>query len=452
MNNAILVTIDSLRADHVGCLGYNRETTPNIDSLASESALFENAFAHACSTRPSFPSILTSTYPLMYGGYEQLSEERTLISEIFADADYRTGGFHSNAYLNPEFGYGRGWDTFFDSKRDPGAVAKLRQWVKSSLDKNGIVYETLASAFDTAERQVGASVGSAYVDADEITDRAIEWLESDDNQQTFLWVHYMDVHHPYVPPEKHQLAFRDEVISQRRAVQLRRKFIEDPEGITDDEMDDIIDLYDAEIRFTDAEIGRLLDAAAATLNEHATIVTADHGEEFRDHGDFSHFAKFYDELLHVPMVFDDGEHEGRYDELVGLIDVAPTLVDTTGLNLPERFYGHSLETILEGDGCPHDEILCDWTGEPGGPRRFAYRDHHWKYIERQDREELYNLRTDPDEQKNMLLGDDEPAVLDEIRDAVRAHEREIEETTVGVERVKMDAEVKQQLRDLGYKE
>ena len=452
MNDAILVTIDSLRADHVGCLGYDRETTPNIDKLASESALFENTFAHACSTRPSFPSILTSTYPLMYGGYEQLSEERTLISEAFDDADYRTGGFHSNAYLNAEFGYDRGWDTFFDSKSDPGAIAKLRQWVKSNLDKDGIVYKTLASAFDTAERQAGASIGSAYVDADEITDRAIEWLESGDSQQTFLWIHYMDVHHPYVPPEEHQLAFRDEPITERRAIQLRRKFIEDPAAVSEEEMDDIIDLYDAEIRFTDAEIGRLLAAADDALDEYATIVTADHGEEFREHGDFSHFAKFYDEVLHVPMVFDDGEHAGRYNELVGLIDVAPTLVDAVGLNLPEHFHGNSLQMLLEGEGWTRDEILCDWAGEPGGPRRFAYRDHNWKYIEREDRQELYDLRVDPGEQESMLPSDDEPAALDEIRETVREHEQDIEETMVDVEQVEMDEEVRQQLRDLGYKE
>lgn len=452
MNNAILVTIDSLRADHVGCYGYERETTPNIDALASDGAVFENAFAHACSTRPSFPSILTSSYPLMYGGYEQLSEERTLISEVFDDAGYRTAGFHSNAYLNPEFGYGRGWDTFFDSKTDPGALAKLRQWVKSSLDKDGFVYKTLASAFDTAERRAGASIGSAYVDADEITDRAIDWIQNGESEENFLWVHYMDVHHPYVPPEEYQLVFRDEPISERQAIQLRRKFIESPEDITDEELDDIIDLYDAEIRFTDGEIGRLLEAVDDTCDDYVTLVTADHGEEFLDHGEFSHFAKFYDEVLHVPMVFDDGTHNGRYDELVGLLDITPTLVDTAELELPENFYGHSLQSLLSDDKWPRTEILGDWAGEPGGPRRFVYRDHEWKYIKWPNREELYHLESDPEEMENLVGTDEEPDEIDNIRQAVDEHEQAIEDTHVDVDQVAMDEKVKQQLRDLGYKE
>jgi Arylsulfatase A and related enzymes len=388
----------------------------------------------------------------MYGGYEQLSEERTLISEIFDDAGYRTGGFHSNAYLNAEFGYDRGWSRLFDSMTNPGLTAEFRQWVKNNLNDEGTIYKLLSSAFDTAERQAGVSIGSAYVDADEITNYAIEWLESGNSQHTFLWIHYMDVHHPYVPPKEHQLEFRDEYISEHRAVQLRRKFIENPESVTDKELNDIIDLYDAEIRFTDAEIGRLLDAADETLNEYAVMVTADHGEEFRDHDEFSHSAKFYDEVLHVPMVFSDTKHEGHYDELVGLLDIAPTLVDTMGLDLPENFHGYSIQTLFSGNEWPRSEILCDWAGEQGGSRRFAYRDHDWKYIRRQGHEELYDLQTDSSERRNILLTDREPAVLDEVREAVREHELEIEETTVDVEQVEMDKKVRQQLQDLGYKE
>ncbi len=450
MSNVLLVTIDSLRADHLGCYGYERDTSPVIDDLAADAAMFENTFAHACSTRPSFPSILTSSYALMYGGYENISEERTLISEVFDDAGYRTGGFHSNAYLNPEFGYGRGWDTFFDSMTDPGTVARLRQYVKSNLDTDGIIYQTLATAFDKAERQAGASIGSAYVDADEITDHAIEWLRDGDHRDDFLWVHYMDVHHPYVPPEEHQLKFRDEPVTERRAIQLRRKFIEDPQEVTDEELDDIIDLYDAEIRFTDAEIGRLLNAADDVWDDYVVAVTADHGEEFREHGEFSHFAKFYDEVLHVPLVFDDGEHAGEYTELVGLLDVSPTLVDAAGLEIPDNFYGHSLLSLTSGNDWPRTEILGDWASEPGEERRFAYRDHRWKYIRRPRGEELYDLTEDPDEQNNLI--DEEPDVLEEFRQAVDEHDQTIDDTHVDVEHIEMDESVKQQLRDLGYRE
>lgn len=452
MTNVLLITVDSLRADHVGCYGYDRETTPVLDELAADAAVFENAFAHACSTRPSFPTILTSSYTLMYGGYENLSTERTLISEVFDDAGYRTAGFHSNAYLNPEFGYGRGFDHYFDSMTDSGTMAKIRQFVSNNLDNDGLVFRLLASAFFTAERQAGANIGSAYVDADEITDRAIEWMQNGDSgTDDFLWVHYMDVHHPYLPPERHQLAFRDDTISERRAIQLRRKFLEDPEAVTDEELSDIIDLYDAEIRFTDAEIGRLLESAEEQWEEFTVAVTSDHGEEFKEHGEFSHHAKFYDEVIHVPLIYQNGEAAGNYDELVGLLDVAPTLVDSAGLDIPDNYYGHSLHTLTDGDSWERTEILGDWsTGPDSDDRRFLYRDHDWKYICDKDREQLYDLTADPGEQANLV--EDAPPVLEDLRAAVDDHEAAIDETMVDVESVEMDDEVKSRLRDLGYKE
>jgi arylsulfatase A-like enzyme len=451
MSNILIITVDSLRADHIGCYGYDRETTPNVDALADGAAVYENAFAHACSTRPSFPALLTSSYPLMYGGYERLSENRTVISEVFDDAGYRTGGFHSNAYLNPEFGYARGFDEFYDSMSDTDSVARLRHWVKNRLNQDGIVYKSLASAFDTAERTAGVNIGSAYVDADEITDRAVEFVRRGSGDEEFLWVHYMDVHHPYLPPADAQRAIRGDPISERRAIQLRRKFMEDPEAVTAAELDDIIDLYDATIRFTDEQIGRLLEAADRHWGDYTVAFTADHGEEFKEHGEFSHFAKFYDEVMHVPLIVDDGEHGGRHEELVGLVDLAPTLAEAAGLDRPDNWYGHSLERLHEGEW-PRESVLGDWSPDGQGheDRRYAYRDREWKFIDRPEGEELYYLPDDPDEQENVVetAGD----VVETLRAAVDDHERTIDETREDLGTVEMDEEVKDRLRDLGYKE
>lgn len=111
MRDVLLITVDSLRADHLSAAGYERETTPCVDRLAANGHRFTSAFAHACATRASFPSILTSSTALMYGGYESLSENRTLVTEALPAA-YRAGGFHSNLYLSAEFGYSRGFDAF----------------------------------------------------------------------------------------------------------------------------------------------------------------------------------------------------------------------------------------------------------------------------------------------------------------------------------------------------
>jgi arylsulfatase A-like enzyme len=448
MRDVLLVTVDSLRADHVGHLGYGRETTPNLDALASTGASFENAFAHACSTRASFPSILTSVYSLMYGGYERVSDEQTVISEVFDRAGYRTAGFHSNLYLSADFGYDRGFDTFFDSKTDPSLTAKVRQWVKDRLDSDGIAYRSLARAFEIAEREAGLNVGSAYVNAEDITDMAVEWItEADGENPSFLWVHYMDVHHPYVPPTMHQRQFRTDPIAEQQAIKLRRKMIESPEEVTDTELADIIDLYDAEIRYTDAEIGRLVETVRDTWGEDAVIcVTSDHGEEFLDHGRFSHHTTFYDEVIHVPLVLSAGE--GRREELAGLLDIPPTLADSAGLDVPDSYRGRSLLRVFEGEW-ERSEVLG--TKDDGAEGRvFAYRDHDWKYITRPARTELYDLAADSGERSD--VSGEHRSVVERAETSIDALRELIEATNVDLDEVEMTEDVRQRLRDLGYQE
>jgi arylsulfatase A-like enzyme len=403
MRDILLVTVDSLRADHLSCYGYDRETTPRVDSLAESGNLFENAFAHAGTTRQSFPSILTSSYPHMYGGYERISERRTLVSELLADCGYYTAAFHSNPFLSTEFGYNRGFDTFFDSMSKPTFTARLRQAVKRNLDDEGLLFRFLKWGFDRTEEKVGVEVGSAYEDAEDITDRAIETVSSVDDSPLFLWIHYMDVHHPYLPPEECQKTLHDSSISHRRAVQLRRKMLEDPEGITETERQELIDLYDAEIRYTDREIGRLLDAAERERDDDpVVVVTADHGEEFGDHGGYSHNTH-HDEGIHVPLIVDDGQGNGRYDEIVGLLDIAPTLIDYAGGDQPKTFHGYSLRRLIANEEWSRNAVIGEWGESNPGERNFLYRSTEWKYMQWADgTEELYNLQTDPGERNNVV--------------------------------------------------
>jgi arylsulfatase A-like enzyme len=451
MDNVLFITIDSLRADHVGCYGYEKNTTPNIDELASNGGLFSNAFAHACSTRPSFPSILASSSALMYGGYERISNGRTLISEVFNQNGYETGGFHSNLYLGADFGYDRGFDKFFDSKTDPTTMAKVKQFVRDRLDEDGFLYNSMARTLQLAELCAGTSVGSAYVNAGEITDRALEWVDRTERDSPhFLWVHYMDVHHPYVPPEEHQLVFRDSPIKERRAVQLRRKMLENPDSISKAELDDIVDLYDAEIRFTDSEIGRLIENVNRIWGDVLVAVTADHGEEFQEHGGFSHLPTFYDEVTHVPLVINDGHHRGRYEDMVGLQDIAPTLVDFAEISAPDNFHGHSLLPLLDGKGWQRTSILGDWKDTDTGERRFSYRDDRWKFIERDGSIELYDLSRDPKETTNVV--DTHEDVAETLRERIQEYKNEIETTRMDIDDVEMDEQVRRRLIDLGYQE
>ena len=453
MTDIILITIDSLRYDHVGFSGYERDTTPFIDELATNSCVFENAFSNACATRQSFPAILTSSYTSMYGGYERMSKERTLISEILKQGGYKTAGFHSNLFMSAAFGYDRGFDVFYDSKTNPPLSAKLKQTVKENLNQDGALYNFLSSLVNTAERQAGINTGSAYVSADNITDKSLEWVKtvSDTDSPRFLWTHYMDVHHPYVPPEEYQLEFRDEPIGERRSIQLRRKMLEEPESITDDELDDIINLYDAEIRFTDDEIRRLVEYTKKAWGEDTIVlITSDHGEEFLEHGQFSHHSTFHDEVIHVPLVIDTGNETGKtYDQMVGLIDISPTVVDYAGMDIPENFHGNSIKQLIESNGWQKKEIIGEKCVNGQKLVKIMYRDEKWKYIEEEGDGMLYNLDEDPQEVDEIWETENIPEyILSKIRD----HKTLIKEHSGKREQVEMEESVKKRLRDLGYKE
>ena len=456
MRDVLFITVDSLRADHLSCYGYGRETTPAIDALAAGGHRFENAFAHACATRASFPSILTSATALMYGGYERVSENQTLLPEALLDA-YRTAGFHSNLYLSAEFGYDRGFDRFFDSKTDPSQLARLKQVVKSRLDEDGALYRLLSGAVDTAEKEAGLSFGSAYVRADEITDKALAWAEKQSEGPRFGWVHYMDVHHPYLPPERHQRALGFDPVDEREAVRLRRTMVEEPENLTPDERETLIDLYDAETRFADTEIGRLVDSVRRNWGEDTMIVlTADHGEALGEHGRFGHSQTFFDEVLHVPLVVDPGTGANEpktHDEIVGLLDLTPTIVDYAGGTQSEAFHGHSLRPLLDGTGeWPREHVVGDWSAENTGEgeHRYAYRDRRWKYVERDGTGALYDLRSDPDEEADVAA--DHPDECERIEAILDDHRRTIVATDDDLSTVAMDETTKQRLRDLGYAE
>lgn len=451
MRDIVLVTVDSLRADHVNWHGYDRDTTPNLTQWADSAQTFLNTFAHACSTRPSFPAILTSSYPLMYGGYERLSENRTTIAETLARAGYTTAGFHSNLYLAADFGYDRGFDEFFDSRSDPSTLAKIRQIIKTNLDDDGHVYSILQRLFNATEKRTGVELGSAYVDAKEITDRAISWANEARDSPRFLWVHYMDVHHPYVPPAKYQRRFRNQPVADRDAVQLRRKMLESPAEITDEELNTLIDLYDAEIAYVDAEVTRLVETLRAEWGDDLIFAfTSDHGEEFLDHGGFSHSATFYDEVLHVPLFIDDGNEDDTCADLVGLQDLAPTLAHYADTDSPENFYGESLH-MAGTDDWNRSEVIAEWADFDAGDRRFGLRTTEWKYVREEDNtERLYDLRADPNETTNII--EEMPDELAELRARLDDHLELLNRETDNLGDVNMDEEVRQRLRDLGYQE
>jgi len=349
--NVFLLTVDSLRADHTGWGGYDRQTTPFLDGLAERAISFDRAYATGPRTSESFQSILAGTYPLRFGESPKLSEGHTTIAEVFSDSGYRTVGIHSNPYLSTSYGYDRGFDQFVSSDHSVDDAARLVRRLRRYIDPESGIYSRLRTIYRWFEHR-NRSV--PYARAEPIADRTTEWLGKlgREDRPFFLWAHFMDPHYPYVAPGDHRSAFRQTVCGSRRVSKLFSKMLSDPASVTEDEVDLLVDLYDGEIRYVDAQLRRIWDALQReSLHEDTLLViTADHGEEFGEHGDFSHAStpearrrvKLQDELLHVPLLIYDptGTIGDRSEgDVTSLIDLPPTLATAGDATVPDSWHG-----------------------------------------------------------------------------------------------------------------
>jgi len=454
MKNVIFITIDSLRADHLSCLGYHRKTTPNLDNLAKEGVLFKNTISCGPDTPTSIVPLLTSTYILTYviinGGLNKLktrAEEferigaitseiyrnRITIAEILKDSGYVTAAFHSNPFLSRHFYFGKGFDYFYDSFSSLGRFRKyaIKSKIEGILKKNIRLYNFAKYIYNRMH-----SNNIPYDRAEIINKRAISWLK-EHKKQFFVWIHYMDVHFPYKPPKRFQLYFRSKSMNNLEMTKLNYKMIHKPEEISENDMRDIIDLYDGEIRYVDYAIKLLLEELSEMniLNDTFIIITADHGEEFREHGDFAHHhAKLYDEIIRVPLIISNSEYRNvEIDEPVSLLDVAPTILDLLGIPKNESFQGRSLVPIIRGER-KSSGIISE--GLQKGKRSISYRTKEWKYIfnEVDAQRELYNIGCDSKEKKNLYEKEREKAREFELK--IKKHLLKQEKIAKGLTREK----------------
>jgi len=453
MRDIVLVTVDSLRADHVGWHGYDRNTTPNLDQRAASAQTFTSAFSHACSTRPSFPSIMTSSsYALEYGGFERLSSKRTTIAELLEEAGYETAGFHSNLYLSADFGYDRGFNRFFDSKSDQGHSLNFDRRSKHTLTPMAIstVFFSRRSTQRRNEQVLNSVLPTSTLRKSPIV-RSLGRLQRVAIPASFGCTTWMSTIRTSHQRSISGDSAMNRSVNDRDAVQLRRKMLESPEKITDQEFNTLIDLYDSEISYVDAQVERLIETLQAEWDNNPVIAfTADHGEEFLDHGGFSHSATFYDEVIHVPLFVDTGEDETvENDNLVGLMDLAPTLADKADVDRPETYRGQPLSQVE--DQWNRSEVIAEWADTDTDDRRFAVRTTNWKYIrEENGAEQLYDLTADPEEMNDLATGN--PNVLSDLRETLEDHLATLDESREDLGDVEMDEEVRQRLRDLGYQE
>jgi arylsulfatase A-like enzyme len=400
MKNVILITIDCLRADHLSCLGYSKETTPTLDNLATEGILFSQAISTGTSTPISFPGILASTYPqYRLEDHRWLPKDKLLISEILKREGYKTAAFHSTPFLSSYYSYDHGFDVFYDSfifehaKISEKMMGKRYELYKVAALKAKFLFSMLTSS------------GTPYKKAEPINRRAIQWLKSN-TDNFFLWLHYMDTHPPYLPPKKY---LPKQIISRFGAKKVTRKMILSREKITDEELKSLMHLYESSIRYVDQEISSFLNKLKKMGIYDSTfiIVTADHGEEFREHGKIGHGRprqKPYEELIHVPLIVrGPGLHRRIIsDQVVSLLDIPPMILDL--LDIPEeiKYQGKSLLPVIRGE--KRTEGVISESYVLGAKKKtISYRTPEWKFVmdEKGDECVLYNLQSDPKEEKNL---------------------------------------------------
>ena len=385
MTNVVLITVDCLRADHLGCMGYARDTSPFLDKLSKKSMFFTNAFANGPNTRHSVPSFLSSTYPLLFtqeAKGRSFHPGRTSIAEVLKKHGYATAGIHSNPYVSAFYGYDRGFDFFNDF-----LLGQVEDDVKTSAIKKK--YKEAVKGFKAVFfHRLPHETG------EEINHEVFNWME-ERNHPFFLWVHYMDVHMPYVPSNKYLKELNLPTCAHMKKIWMGKK-IDDVnlrDEIKDDDIPDYVNLYDGTIRYTDRILKELIEGIEKKHSDTLFIVTADHGEEFREHGGLSHVEKLYNELLHVPLFFYGKNVEGKkVEKPVSLLSIAPEILQYLQIEKENSFQG---KPFNESSGYIISEALRDH-------RLTSYRDRDWKLILSKEKKELYHLSEDPGEQENVF--------------------------------------------------
>lgn len=378
MANVILITIDAVRRDMFGCYGNPLNLSPFIDSLSDQSLLFLKAQSSGPYTQAAFPGLLTSSYYLDYGKPGRLSGYRTLISEVLKKTGIKTAGFHSNPYLSSYFGWNRGWDVFYDSLEDQ------------------------------------VSPKQPYIKGDAINRKVAEWVSShkaaDGSRPYFLWVHYMDVHEPYIPERKYLETVDPSVtLNEEEMFKLFQDTVV-PQNVADPEKTALLKtLYSAHVREVDHHVQELVEHLDRLnlLKDSTLILTSDHGDEFNEHGGLSHQDKMYGELIDIPLLIHGAGESGISDRLVSNVDIPATVVHLFGLDASKEFQGVSLlpSSQYPSEGC-FGEALFQVKGKGGDLQKdvYYYREDDLKIICRADLDswEMYDLKEDPRELNNVV--------------------------------------------------
>lgn len=434
----VLITVDCLRADHAGWLGYPRPTTPFLDCLSKESVVFSRAIVAGAPTYYSVPAILASRHPLAFGrDLLGLAPGEDTLASVIQDSGLATAAFSAgNPYISERFGFNRGFDVFCDflganeyitpafPLPEPRACTRVNgtlSRVCHRIPGAGPVYDEIY--FRYCQRQTRTDGGSLdalrrYPSADVIVDRAILWLKDNPGKPFFLWLHLMDPHGPYFPKAEALELMGDGNLSADEAAYVNAYWnrADLDAARLGKKRSQVVRLYDAGIRWVDEQVRRLTEGLVELnlWDQCALAVTADHGEEFLEHGGrFHQPLKLTEELVHVPWLLrvPDEPHR-RVDGPSSLIDLAPTLLDVLDLPTPADFRGRSRWKVVQKQAtipvvteCAHGCTNPFRRDGRMGPRILAVRKNNFKLVMdfASGCDQLFDLQADPTESRPLPL-------------------------------------------------
>src|SRR2546422_3356861 len=394
--NVLVITIDTLRADHLACYGYKQIRTPNIDSLAADGVRFEHAYTPVPVTLPAHTVIFTGTYPMLSGMHDfaanKLNATQPTLASVLKEQGYTTGAVIGSAVLDSRFGLNHGFDFYYDH-----------------FDFNRLQESNL----DEMERPGNI-----------VADVTLDWLSKNYQKKFFLWMHLYDPHYPYRPPAPYSEEYRDRP-------------------------------YDGEIAFADAQVGRLIEFLKnkGLYRNTLIVLSGDHGESLGEHGEKTHGFFIYNATLHVPLIIHlpGGMHAKTVANLVNLADLMPTVLDALNIQIPAQVQGQSLLPLMSPKKEDNARSLYAETFLP----RLHFNWSELRGVETETyhfidapKPELYDLRKDPGETHNLFA--EKKAVTEEMR--VRLAKL-IQQYTAGqelAEKTGLDPALMERLKSLGY--
>jgi arylsulfatase A-like enzyme len=425
LTNIILISIDSLRSDHLGSYGYERNTSPNIDKLAEDGILFENTISTTTWTLPAHISMLTGLLPEVHqviNDGNRLSEQVRLCSEILKERGYVTTAFVSGPYMHSEFGFNRGFDFY---------------------DDHTIYHPTLRDSH-------------SGITSPKINSRVKAWLKRYHTNSFFLFVHYWDVHYDYTPPPPFDMMFDPDYKGDITGENFEGYPNPIEPSMSKRDLEHIIALYDGEIAFTDLHIGRLFAylKELKIYDKTLIILTADHGDEFFEHGNKGHRKTLFDETLKVPLIIKlpSNQWNGkRIKKHAQIIDIVPTFLSHLSFNVNTEFQGiNLLSAIADKPDNPDNLRFADLHG-----KLKCVRTNEMKFIinlDTPDKMNLFMLESDKAEKYDVALSS--PILVKTMHEALVEWLRraDIMAEHLGATRFNYGDDLKNRLKSLGYVE